>query len=132
MPSILILDDDEPILMTMAAILRDAGYLVSTASNGSSGLMLFASWAHDLVITDISMPGADGLEVIASLRKTVPRPRIIAMSGGSRRLNSNFLHEAHLLGAQQVLEKPIEPEILLQIVAAILAEPAPPSVVPRH
>lgn len=132
MAAILIIDDDANVLLTMAAILRHAGHSVRTAANGKSGLELGASWAHDLVITDIFMPSSDGLEVISSLRSTAPRPRIIAMSGGVKRLNSDFLHEARLLGAQQVLVKPILPEALLQMVATILTEPVPLTVNPRQ
>jgi CheY-like chemotaxis protein len=128
MASILLIDNDEAFLAVTAEILRQAGHTVSAAPDGKRALALYRAGLHDLIITDIVMPDMEGLELIAGLRHAAPRPRIIAISGGSKFSGSVYLPTARKLGAQRVLAKPIRPEVLLETVAAVLAEPAPPTV----
>jgi CheY-like chemotaxis protein len=106
-------------------VLRQAGYVVNDAPNGKAGLALYHAGLHDLVISDIVMPEMEGLGLIDKLRHAVPRPRLIATSGGSRFSKSVYLPIARHLGAQRVLGKPIRPDVLLQAVAEVLAESAP-------
>jgi DNA-binding NtrC family response regulator len=63
--SILVIDDDEAILESCQTILEDEGLAVSVASGGDAGLLLLRQKAFDLVLIDLRMPGADGLEVLA-------------------------------------------------------------------
>ena len=64
-----------------------------------------------------------------ALRHATPRPRIIAISGGYLLSESLFLPLAQRLGVQRALAKPFRAEALLQAVDAVLAAPAPPTVV---
>ncbi|MBI4622005.1 MAG: response regulator [Verrucomicrobia bacterium] len=130
MASILLIDDDRDLLNVTAAILRQAGHIVDTAPDGKTGLALYRAGRHDLIITDIVMPDMEGLEVITGLRHAAPRPRIIAISGDSKYSKSLYLPTARQLGAQRALAKPIRPEMLLQTVAEVLAEPPPPTSAP--
>src|SRR5271157_6557663 len=82
--SILLIDDDDDLRTLFAGVLRSAGYTVDTASDGKTGLALYSTGLHELVITDIVMPDMDGLELLEALRQNQPRPRVIAMSGGSK------------------------------------------------
>jgi len=130
MASILLIDDDENLRTITAEILRSAGHTTDTAGDGRAGLALYKAKLHDLVITDIVMPDMDGLELIDKLRQTEPRPRVIAMSGGHRFSKPVYLPTAKRLGAERTLAKPARPDVLLQIVADVLAEPPPATL--RH
>jgi DNA-binding response OmpR family regulator len=125
MSSILLIDDDHDLRIILTELLRSAGHTVDTASDGKTGLALYRAGLHDLVITDIMMPDMDGLELIDDLRKAQTRPRIIAMSGASKVALPFYLSNARQIGAQRVLAKPIDSDVLLQTVTAVLAEAAP-------
>lgn len=61
-----------------------AGHEVTVATNGRSALQILEAGAFDLVLTDIVMPEMEGLELIRTIRKQSPAPKIISMSGGGR------------------------------------------------
>ncbi len=67
-PSILLIDDDDSMRRVMEFSLAEAGYRVQTAASGEGGLRLFEKDSFDAVITDITMPGMNGMEVLAKLR----------------------------------------------------------------
>jgi CheY-like chemotaxis protein len=128
MARILIIDDNEDLCLTAAALLRSAGYAVDTADVAKAGLAACKASTYDLVITDIVMPEMDGLELIEELQRTAPRPRVIAISGDSKLSESLYLPIAKRLGAERILAKPFRPEILLQTVADVLKRPAPATI----
>ena len=128
MASILLIDDDDTLRMVIAEVLRLSGHTVSEAVNGKSGLNLYLAHKHDLVITDIVMPDMDGLELIKALQHAAPRQRIIAISGNIELSEPLYLPLAQRMGVQRALAKPVKAEVLLQAVAEVLAEPAPPTV----
>jgi len=130
MARILLIDDDDALRDVTAEVLRQAGHTVNTASEGKTGLALYHAEPHDLIITDINMPDMDGVELIMALRHTEPRPRIIAISGGSKYSEPLYLPVAQRLGVQRTLAKPIQAGALLQAVTEVLAAPAPPTVPP--
>jgi two-component system KDP operon response regulator KdpE len=70
-PLLLVIDDDPGIRETLARELSLAGYETITAADGEEGQRLFARHSPDLVITDLAMPRADGLAVIAAVRRDV-------------------------------------------------------------
>jgi CheY-like chemotaxis protein len=124
MVSILLIDDDDALRNVTSEILTEAGYAVDSAPDGKKGLELYRAGHHDVVITDISMPDMDGLELIITLVHATPKPRIIAVSGDSQMSASVFLPTARHLGAQITINKPIRAEVLLQSVAKVLSGPA--------
>ena len=128
MASILLIDDDDTLRTLTAEVLRQAGHTVHEAPDGKTGLRLYHAGPSDLIITDIVMPDLDGLELIRSLQHAQPRPRIIAISGNAQFSAPVYLPIARKFGAQRTLAKPVRPEVLLQAVAEVLAEPAPPTV----
>ncbi len=67
--SILLIDDDDSLRRIMEFSLTEVGHTVQTASNGEDGLRLFEKNAFDAVITDITMPGMSGMEVLATVRR---------------------------------------------------------------
>jgi two-component system response regulator (stage 0 sporulation protein F) len=112
--SILIIDDNEPLRIFLRRVLEEAGYLVSEASNGQDGLRQFRKSPTALVITDLFMPGKDGLEVTMALRHESPTVKIIALTGASG--EPDFLDIATRLGAHRTMKKPVTIVELLQAV----------------
>ncbi len=121
MASILVIDDDEQVRDVVCQMLKGAGYEVAQASDGKIGVNLYKNVPADLVITDILMPNEDGLEAITELKKDFPDVKIIAMSGGGRVVNSDFLNIASSFGAMKTLKKPFDKEELLSAVESVLA-----------
>ncbi|MCW5729460.1 MAG: response regulator [Alphaproteobacteria bacterium] len=118
---ILVVDDDDLVRMTMEAALAQAGHEVTPASDGNDALRLFQAGRYDLVITDIIMPGREGIETILELRRLSASVPIIAISGGGRTHNLDFLSAAKALGANHALAKPFTPDALLAMVATATA-----------
>jgi YesN/AraC family two-component response regulator len=83
------------------------------SSDGKRGLALFLSERPDLVITDIIMPEMEGLQTITEIRRSGSAVKVIAMSGGCRLFNRDFLEIARLLGASDVIAKPFDSDDFL-------------------
>jgi len=78
--SILLIDDDDSLRRVMEFNLTEAGYKVQTAANGEEGLTLFEKDSFDAVITDITMPGMSGMEVLAKIRERDGGPPVIVIT----------------------------------------------------
>lgn len=82
MRNILVIDDEEVLSRTLSRALNRIGFNVDTAKDGTEGIVKFNNEIFDLVMTDIRMPGADGIDVVRhirdSLRKTTP---VVGISG---------------------------------------------------
>lgn len=120
--SILVIDDEEPIRQSLRLMLRLKGYAVATAADGAAGLEALAEGGHDLVITDMLMPGGAGLEMIRDIRARDPAVRIIAMSGGAESSGRSVLELAAELGADAAIGKPFRAAELLALVRRCLGE----------
>lgn len=120
MPRIMVIDDQPSIRRALELVLTRAGYDVLLAADGREGMRRCAAAAPDLVITDLHMPGADGLETIAGLRAIHPRLPVIAMSGGDQSVMLKLLESAALLGAVSTLQKPFTVPEVLEAVRRVL------------
>ena len=120
MADILIIDDEPGVLKVLRKILEGAGHHVTAAPDGEVALRHFEDQPADLVITDIFMPGMDGIEFLVSIRKTSPDARILAMSGGGILSRDQALSDAALLGADQILHKPFSVTEVLEAVDRML------------
>jgi DNA-binding response OmpR family regulator len=117
---VLVIDDDAKITRVLDLKLRKAGYQVIVAANGEAGLNLFKAQQPDMVITDILMPGKEGLETIMELRRDFPEVKIIAISGGGRVGAGECLDLAKKFGAQHTFSKPFTGNEILQAVRELL------------
>jgi DNA-binding response OmpR family regulator len=118
---ILVIDDDPLVQRSVEMILRLGGHEVRTARDGLRGLALFREAQPDLVVTDIIMPDQEGLGTIMAIRKECPGAKIIAISGGGRMGNLDLLKMARELGADDVIAKPFDPEVLLNRIERLAA-----------
>jgi CheY-like chemotaxis protein len=103
--SILIVDDEELVRNVLHQKLERMGYDTCGAADGKEAVRALRTVPFDLVITDIIMPGMDGLETIRFLRKEQPNVKIIAISATSNHL---YLENACGLGADRVFQKPLK------------------------
>ncbi len=122
MATILVIDDDKSIQIVFKQFLERKGHDVLLADDGRQGMQLINQSDLDLIITDIMMPEMDGLEILLEIRNSKQTIPIIAISGGMRDLPLNFLSQAKLFGARQVLEKPIPLTVLDKAVQAALED----------
>jgi YesN/AraC family two-component response regulator len=122
MARILLIDDEELVRATLRILLEETGYEVIEAANGRKGVARQNETPCDLVITDIVMPDMEGIETIIQLKRNNPDVKIIAISGGGRTGNSEYLVQAQKLGADRALGKPFSNAELIANVEELLAE----------
>jgi DNA-binding response OmpR family regulator len=121
MNRILIIDDERELRAAMAEGLRDAGFEVLEASDGKQGLDMQREHRAQVAITDIFMPGQEGMETIFKLRSEYPSIKIIAISGGTATHGKyNFLPVAQSIGADRCLQKPFTAATLTSTVRELL------------
>jgi CheY-like chemotaxis protein len=120
MRHILLIDDDVSFRDMLQLMLEELGHHVTAAGDGKEGLAAHQANPADLVITDLVMPGMEGIETIIELRKCSPTLKIIAMSGGGRIQMVDHLPTARMLGASFTLAKPFTPLELSAAIAQVL------------
>lgn len=108
--TILVVDDDPVMLQNYEAILKAEGYIVITRQDGRSALIdIFEILRPDLIITDYRMPGMDGLEFVAHVKKIAPEIPVILCSFHMR---SDVYAKGFNLGIANCLTKPFTPHEL--------------------
>ena len=123
---ILIIDDEPSALDLLRRIFEGEGYQVVLAANGLEGVELFRQNPCDLVITDIVMPGKDGLQTILDLREEYPDLPFVAISGGGAISKERYLTVAGYLDRVVTLAKPFAIEAIVAAVERLLAQGAKP------
>jgi CheY-like chemotaxis protein len=123
MARILVVDDEESVRASIAALLREGGHSVTLAEDGEDACLKFQPYRYDLVITDIVMPRREGIETMRELRRHEPTIRILAMSGSGYADQGFYLKAALALGADATLQKPFSDRELLDTVGDALATP---------
>jgi CheY-like chemotaxis protein len=121
MARILLIEDNQAQREILRQILEKMGHSVIEASDGDDGLSRFARGGADLVLTDLIMPGKEGLETIQEFRRTYPTVKIIAMSGGARVGAHDYLKVAQQFGAIRILAKPFSSSELADAIATALS-----------
>ena len=104
-PTILVVDDDRAICALIARRLESAGYTTIKADNGKTAVKILGQTPVDLVITDIVMPEADGIELVGVLRQKYPQVKVITISGPQ---NEAYLKLCQSLGAARSCCKPLD------------------------
>jgi DNA-binding response OmpR family regulator len=124
-PRILTIEDDASIRRGVVDALRYAGYRVSEAANGRDGMELAVRGEHELVLLDLVLPGAEGLEILREVRRVRPtQPVIVLTAKGAEDDRVNGLR----LGADDYVVKPFSvKELLARVEAVLRRSPGRPS-----
>jgi UDP-3-O-[3-hydroxymyristoyl] N-acetylglucosamine deacetylase len=110
---VLIVDDEERVLSSIAGVLEDEGFRVSTAKSGEEAIGIFQQEVPDVTLLDIWMPGMDGIEVLKRLKWMSPDCQVIMISGHA---TISTAMTAVKLGAFDFIEKPLSLDLLLMTI----------------
>src|SRR6266436_7716217 len=113
---ILVVDDEPQITRVLRTSLAGSGYEVRTADDGHAGLRAAREWQPDLVITDISMPNMNGIELCRQLRAESALPIIVLSVKGEEKTKVDALDA----GADDYVTKPVGMDELLARIRATL------------
>lgn len=116
---ILIIDDEASLRKTLARILQQAGFEVTTAESAEIGLDYLKTTHFDLVLTDLRMPGMHGMEALKLMHTNYPAIPVVLFTAQP---DVNSAVEALRYGATDYLLKPIKPEAIIARTRAILLE----------
>jgi CheY-like chemotaxis protein len=123
--TILLVDDDDALRQTLAAVLEEHGYEVTTAGSVPEALKLITAGSHDVLLSDLHMPGrGDGLTVVSAMRHANPKSVTILLSAFPE---MDAAAQAILLQADQILVKPMNIPALIEAIEQRLAIGPPPS-----
>ncbi len=122
MAKILIVDDDEQIRLMLSDLLKRSGSTVDQASDGEEAINKFNTNHYDLIITDILMPGKEGIQTIQELKKNNPNLKIIAISGGGHIESNVYLDMAKKMGADLCVPKPLDMYNFIDTVKKLLGD----------
>lgn len=132
MPTALIIDDEQAVRDALARTLETMGFAVRFAADGVDGLNAYRADPTDLVITDIIMPRANGVETIRALRAEFPKVRILAISGGGNFgpiayepgaiTTTAYLAAAEKAGADAILTKPFDRSELRERISQLMPQ----------
>jgi DNA-binding response OmpR family regulator len=125
MARILVVDDNAVVRKVIRQALELEGHDVMVAEDGNEALDCFRERVADLVITDIVMPGKEGIETILELRLLETDVKILAISGGGLVSPSVYLTSAKLLGADGSIAKPFTARELIEAVDELLGRRLP-------
>jgi DNA-binding NtrC family response regulator len=114
---VLIIDDERPVLMTLEALLKRHGYQVETAPTATQGLKVLKSKSPSLVLLDLRLPDADGLEMLERIKSELPKVQVIILTAHDSLHNAI---ESIKRGAYHFISKPYAPEELLSLVEKAL------------
>lgn len=105
---VLAIDDQQPILAALQAILEDAGHRVITAADGPAGLVLAEAQRPDVILLDIRMPVMNGLQVLQILKQR-PETAVIPVVFLTGEADADLMRQGFELGADDYLRKPFDP-----------------------
>lgn len=116
---ILIIDDEAALRKTLARILQQAGFEVTTAETAEQGLSFLKTTNFDLIFTDLRMPGIQGLDALRLIHKSYPALPVVLFTAQP---DVNSAVEALRYGAIDYLLKPLKPEVIIKRAKSILSQ----------
>jgi CheY-like chemotaxis protein len=122
MARVLVVEDDSLVRKSVHRILERSGHEVWESTGARTALKMLAVVTVDVIITDVYMPGMNGLELMQHLSGRQHTQHVIAMTGGGvTREAADLLREALSIGADGTIEKPFGPRELNAVVDGVLA-----------
>jgi DNA-binding response OmpR family regulator len=119
MKKVLLVEDDRLLAENIADILMLSGYIVCFVENGDKGQQSLFSYSPDIVISDVSMPGMNGLELVALMRRE-PLHRNIPVILLSGKITEHDVQRGKNAGANAYLQKPFDADELVKSVSMLL------------
>ena len=119
---VLAADDDAITLKLISMALRKGRYKTTTAQNGYDALEEMRKHHYDVVITDIMMPGMEGIKLISEILKAKADARIVAISSDPDGEPDSLLALAKTAGAAATLQKPFQARRILEVVDQLAAQ----------
>jgi len=107
---VLVVDDEEGVVESIAGVLEDEGFRVTTARSGEDAIRVFQQEEPDVTLLDIWMPGMDGIEILKRLKGIAPECQVIMISGHA---TISTAMTSVKLGAFDFIEKPLSLDVLL-------------------
>jgi two-component system alkaline phosphatase synthesis response regulator PhoP len=123
-PTILIVDDEDRLRLSLSLILQKEEYRVETAATAEEALSYLKLHAYDLMFLDLNLPGMSGIDLLVEVHKQFPHMSVLILTAHAA-LESAI--QAVRLGARDYLIKPVEPAEILTRVAEILDEREQPA-----
>ena len=121
-PFVLVVDDEKRIADTLAAILESKGYASKAAYDGQEALSRCREHIPDLVISDVVMPGMNGIDLGIAVKTEFSTCRVLLFSGQAA--TAQMLADAQSRGHQfELLAKPLHPSLLLERVGQLIGRP---------
>ncbi|HLJ79131.1 MAG TPA: response regulator [Acidobacteriaceae bacterium] len=121
---IFIVDDEQDLTDSLAAIFLQHGYDVRVASSAEEAVDMISTWAPELALVDVALPGMNGIDLALAIRKAQPNCRLLLISGqqATHDLLAAAAREGNLF---EFLAKPVHPLFMLDYVASRLAARPP-------
>ena len=116
---VLLVDDEEEFVETLAERMRSRGMEVATSNSGGDALELIDKDAYDVVVLDLQMPGMDGIEALERIKRRKPDIQVVLLTGHATVEKGD---EAMKHGALEFLEKPIDLSKLQEVIHKANAE----------
>lgn len=110
-------DDESGVRELISRVLSREHFRVWAASDGREAMALIDAHGCDVFVTDLAMPGGEGIETIRAVRQQHPELKILAVSGA---FDDDVLHDAEALGADASLAKPFTAQKLVAAVRALI------------
>ncbi len=116
---ILLIDDEEEFVSTLANRLKYRGFNAKTASDGQKGIDILLNESFDIVVLDLIMPGLDGMDTLKQIKKNAPDLPIILLTGHGSTMTGI---EGMRLGAFDYLMKPLDIKDLITKISEITSQ----------
>jgi two-component system, NtrC family, response regulator HydG len=118
--NVLVVDDNEDLLGTLALILKRRGFIVATATNGFSAVDMFLRGAFDVTLMDVILPGMNGVQAFRRIREINPEALVILMTACS---GEDLISVALREGAYCVMNKPLHIDEMIEIIQQATLNP---------
>ena len=115
-PTVLIIDDDRSMRLTLSMIVQEEGYSVLTAASGEEGLAVAERAPVDVALIDMKMPGISGDEVCLALKRIRPAAEVILVTA---HVAAEAAERAMAAGADSIVYKPLDLDALLGRISAL-------------
>lgn len=113
--NILVVDDEVEVCETITLMLDRLGYTCEMAASGPEAIQKHAESSFDVILTDLGMPGMNGLELAQRIKAATPDVRVILITGWPLQLSDEQLHQR---GVECVINKPVRLKDLLAVLTA--------------